>query len=150
VSIDVEANGKKFQEMHNDGTLTAPFYIAPESMLASGNPRLPATELYVIVNGKLAADFGPPGRSTIEILGRSISVALTFGLRTELALVVAAARRQSLILRYAHIDQRFTKEPRGVFDGEYMRALFDFAAEQARNGSAFQVVTAAGVRTDGK
>ena len=33
VAIDVEANGKQFQEMHGDGTITAPFFVVPESML---------------------------------------------------------------------------------------------------------------------
>src|SRR5262249_42190158 len=32
VQIDVEANGKKFQEMHLDGTITAPFFVMPETM----------------------------------------------------------------------------------------------------------------------
>src|SRR5439155_19569730 len=35
VIIEVEANGKKFQEMHLDGTITAPFFVMPESMLAA-------------------------------------------------------------------------------------------------------------------
>ena len=29
VGIEVEANGKRFEEMHNDGTLTAPFFAIP-------------------------------------------------------------------------------------------------------------------------
>ena len=33
VAIEVEANGKTFQEMHLDGTVTAPFFVAPESTL---------------------------------------------------------------------------------------------------------------------
>ena len=35
VAIDVEANGKQFQEMHGDGTITAPFFVVPESMLSA-------------------------------------------------------------------------------------------------------------------
>jgi predicted acylesterase/phospholipase RssA len=37
VVIDVEANGKKLQEMHSDGTLTAPFFVMPEAMLSAGS-----------------------------------------------------------------------------------------------------------------
>ncbi len=39
VAIEVEANGKKFQEMHLDGTITAPFFVAPESMLGAEQTR---------------------------------------------------------------------------------------------------------------
>src|SRR5439155_24757801 len=35
VPIEVEANGKKFQELHGDGTLTAPFFVMPETMLSA-------------------------------------------------------------------------------------------------------------------
>src|SRR5207237_6386303 len=37
VAIEVEAKGKPIEEMHNDGTLTAPFFVIPESMLSAGN-----------------------------------------------------------------------------------------------------------------
>ena len=56
VLIDAEANGKKFQELHNDGTITAPFFIAPESVLAgNGTVHLPTKQIYVIANAKLHA-----------------------------------------------------------------------------------------------
>ena len=33
--IDVEANGKKFQEMHVDGGTLSQFFVAPASALAA-------------------------------------------------------------------------------------------------------------------
>ena len=48
VLIDVEANGKKTQEMHADGGLSAQVFVAPESMInSSSTTKLPATELYL-------------------------------------------------------------------------------------------------------
>jgi predicted acylesterase/phospholipase RssA len=138
VAIGFEVNRQTFLEMHNDGTLTAPFYVAPETLLAAG--RLPAKDIYVVVNGKLVPDFSMPGRSTVEILGRSISVALTYGLRTELTLLVAAARKQGFELKYAHIPSSFNHETHGVFDGKYMKALFDYAAKKGKEGIAFEVI----------
>src|SRR5262249_55735259 len=76
VLIDVEANGKKFQEMHLDGTVTAPFFVMPESMLAPGAARLPTNQIYVIVNSKLSSEFSMPERRINTILGRTIGVAL--------------------------------------------------------------------------
>ena len=51
VLIDVEANGKRFQEMHVDGGVGGQFFVAPAALMASTSSfRIPATQLYVVVN----------------------------------------------------------------------------------------------------
>ena len=88
VAIEVEANGKKLQEMHGDGTLTAPFFVVPESMLSAGSGSgAPFSQLYVIVNSKLGPEFTMPDRNIPGVLGRSIAVALTSALRAEIMLI---------------------------------------------------------------
>src|SRR5207244_1734196 len=63
VLIDAEVNGKKIQEMHGDGTLTAPFFVLPESMLSTGNTTPPPlNQLYVMVNSKFSSEFRMPDR----------------------------------------------------------------------------------------
>ena len=58
VMIDVEANGKRFQEMHVDGGLGGQFFVAPASLMASTSDyRLPATQLYIVVNTGLQREF---------------------------------------------------------------------------------------------
>jgi len=138
VSFDVEANGRQFQELHVDGSVTAPFFIAPESVLAGTGPKLPASEVYVMVNTKLAPEFEMPDRKLPLILGRSIGVALATGLKVELLLTVPSAQKQGINLNVAYIGAAFTNRPRGLFDHEYMRALFEFGAEQARKGTVFE------------
>src|SRR5258708_8689640 len=82
VPIEVEANGKKFHELHGDGTLTAPFFVVPDTMLSPrGATRPPFGQLYIIVNSKLGPEFKMPDRNIPGILGRSIGVALTAALR---------------------------------------------------------------------
>src|SRR6266540_4503881 len=64
VAIEVEADGKKFQELHGDGTLTAPFFVVPETMLwAHSTSRAPFGQLYVLVNSKLGPEFKMPDRN---------------------------------------------------------------------------------------
>ena len=95
VQIDVESNGKKFHEMHSDGTITAPFFVVPEGMLsATGAARPPLSQLYVLVNSKLGPEFKMTDRNVPGVLGRSIAVALTAALRAEIMLVYAGAQRQ--------------------------------------------------------
>ncbi|MGE0039072.1 MAG: patatin-like phospholipase family protein [Xanthobacteraceae bacterium] len=139
VAIDLEANGKKLEEMHGDGTLTAPFFVVPESMIAPGGKgRPPFTQLYVLVNSKLVPDFKLPDRSIPEVLGRSIDVALTSALRAEIMLMNVGAGRHGVGLHVAHVDTSFNFPSRGPFDGRYMRALYDFGVEQGKKSSAFE------------
>ena len=57
--------------------VTSPFFVAPEALLEPGSKlKLPATELYIILNGRLSPDFYPPERNTVQILSRLISVVL--------------------------------------------------------------------------
>ncbi len=139
VYIDAEANGRQFQEMHADGTINAPFYLAPSSMLSpDASVRLPATALYVIVNGKLTPDFLMPERERSLILSRALGLALQFGLRTQVLQTYAAASRLNIGYHLAFVSPDFSYPSRGAFDPDYMKALFDVAAEEGKNGIAFR------------
>jgi predicted acylesterase/phospholipase RssA len=137
VGIEVEAAGKTFQEMHLDGTVTAPFFVAPESTLAEAGSGLPTKQLFVVVNSKLSSEFFMPERKTMSILSRTIGVALTTALKVELLLVNASAQRLGITLNAASVPDSFSQPNRGLFDHEYMQALFQFGAERAKNGTAF-------------
>jgi hypothetical protein len=139
VSIEVEANGKRFQEVHGDGTLTAPFFVVPESMLsASSASRPPLSQIYVIVNSKLGPEFKMPDRNIAGVLGRSIGVALTSALRAQVALLYVGAQRHGIGLRIAHVDPAFDHPSRGPFDGKYMQALYEFGVAAGKRGAAFE------------
>jgi len=138
VMIDVEANGKKFQEMHLDGTITAPFFVMPESMLAATSAaRLPTNQVYVIINSKLESEFSISERRISLILGRTIGVALTAALKAELLLMTTSAQRLGLNLSVAYVPETFNHANRGLFDHVYMDALFKYGVEQAQKGNGF-------------
>jgi Patatin-like phospholipase len=138
VPIEVEANGKKFHELHGDGTLTAPFFVVPETMLSAYNTaRLPFSQLYVLVNSKLGPEFKMPDRNLPGVLGRSIGVALTAALRAELMLTYVGMQRHGIALRIAHVDPAFDHPSRGPFDGKYMQALYDVGVAAGKKGAAF-------------
>jgi Patatin-like phospholipase len=138
VLIEVEANGKKFHEMHSDGTITAPFFVVPEAMLSpSSTARPPLSQLYVMVNSKLGPEFKLTDRNVPGVLGRSIAVALTAALRAEILLTYVAAQRHGISLRVARVDQAFDHPSRGPFDGKYMQALYEFGVAAGKKGTAF-------------
>jgi hypothetical protein len=140
VGIEVEAHGKKFEEMHSDGTLTAPFFLMPETMFSTGSTaRPPLSQVYIIVNSKLGPYFSMPDRSIPGVLGRSIAVALTSALlRAGILLVSAGAQRHGFGLRIAHVSESFDHPYRGAFDGAYMRALYDYGLAAGKKGAAFE------------
>jgi hypothetical protein len=138
VPIEVEANGKKFHELHGDGTLTTPFFVMPETMLsARSTSRPPLGQLYVMVNSKLGPEFKMPDRNIPGVLGRSIGVALTAALRAELMLIYVGAQRHAIALRIAHVDPSFDFPSRGPFDGKYMQALYEVGVAAGKKGTAF-------------
>src|SRR5215470_1612051 len=139
VTIEVEARGKLFEEMHNDGTLTTPFFVVPESMLSAGSgSRPPLSQVYVIVNSKLGSEFKMTDRNLVGVLSRSIGVGLTAALRAQVALIYVGAQRNGIGLRMAHVDEGFNFPSRGVFDGKYMQALYDVGVAAGKKGTAFE------------
>jgi hypothetical protein len=141
VLIEVEANGKKFQEMHVDGSVTSPFFVAPEAALEPGSKlRLPATELYIILNAKLSPEFSMPERTTVSLLSRLIGVVLKAGLRAEVMLLAANAQRLGVPIHVAQVADNFMHPTHGLFDEKYMTALFEYGAERGRNGSGFEPI----------
>jgi hypothetical protein len=126
VLIDVEAGGRKFQEMHVDGGLGAQFYVAPDSMLVStSTASLRASDLYVIANMKLGADFEITERNTLNILGRTVGTAIRIVIRNAIDRVYATAKRNNIGFYLAFVDQGFSAPARGPFDTDYMKALYE-------------------------
>jgi predicted acylesterase/phospholipase RssA len=139
VMIDVQTNGRHFQEMHADGGAAAPFYVAPESLLLGAtNVRLAASAIYIVINGKLMPEFQITDRTTVSIQGRSIDVALKAAARAEIVAVHSVVRSQGIEVNVAAVDPGFSSEAHGPFDTQQMKALFDIGFEQARNGAAFR------------
>ena len=139
VLIGVEAGGHKFQEMHADGGLNNQFFVAPESLLVSTSSfRLPATDLYIVINTRLTPDFQPTERDTISVLTRGVSVGVKTLTRIMIDQAYAAAKRSGVGFHLATIDPKFSAVSRGAFDPDYMKALFNFGSEQSKSGLAFQ------------
>jgi hypothetical protein len=136
--LTVEANGRRFQEMHADGGVGAQFFVAPESLLTNASDyRIPATQLYILVNGKLTPDFAVNDRTTVAILGRSVSVAIKAAARTGIDRTYVAAKRSGVVFNLAYVDPGFTQQSKGLFDRDYMQALYKRGFEHGKNGKPF-------------
>lgn len=138
VLIDVEANGKKFAEMHVDGGVGGQFFVAPIALTAATSDyKLPATELYVLVNTGLQPDFDVVKRSTPSILAQSVGMAVKVDTRLMLDRAYLLTKRSGIPFNVASIPPNFSAPSRGAFDPDYMRALFQAGVEQGKSATPF-------------
>jgi predicted acylesterase/phospholipase RssA len=138
VLIDVEANGKKFAEMHVDGGVGGQFFVAPLALTAATSDyKLPATALYVLVNTGLQPDFDVVKRSTASILTQSVGMAVKIDTRLMLDRAYLLAKRSGIPFNVASIPPEFSAPSRGAFDPDYMRALFQVGVEQGKTDTPF-------------
>src|SRR3954471_3815795 len=138
VLIEVGANGKKTQEMHADGGLTAQIFVAPESMLnTSSTAKLPASALYLIANSRLAPEFQMTERSLIFVLGHAINVGVQTMLRINIDRAYAATKRSGVPFNLAYPALAGDQQGKGAFDPEFMKDLFASGVARGRGESPF-------------
>ena len=136
--IEVEANGKKTQEMHADGGLTGQIFVAPESILnTSSTTKLPATELYLIANSRLTPEFQTAERSLISVLGHAITVGVQSMLRVNIDRAYATAKRNGIPFYLSYPALAADQQGKGAFDTEFMKDLFQAGVARGRGESPF-------------
>lgn len=142
VMIEARGAGKAcIQEMHADGSITAPFYLAPApTLLAEDSERLPAPAIYLVVNQRLRPEFQIAQRTVLDVLGRALSAAIKAQVASALALTRAYTRRTGQTLQVALLDGRFDRTSNALFDADYMKALFAHGRTIGRAGTAFEPI----------
>src|SRR5579862_2785199 len=138
VLIDVEANGKTFQEMHVDGGVGGQFFVAPAAvMAATSDYRLPAARLDLVINSDLEPDFQIVTRSTPSILTGTVGAAVKVDTRLMIDRAYLAAKRSGIDFNIASIPASFNVPSRGPFDPDYMSALFQLGESQGKSATPF-------------
>ena len=138
VLIDVEASGKRFAELHVDGGIGGQFFIAPGPLLLpTSDFRLPATQLYVVINTGLQRDFQVVDRFLPTILTQAVSAAVKIDTRLMLDIAYTVAKRSGVGFNVASIPPSFNAPSKGPFDPSYMAPLFQAGYEQGRSATPF-------------
>ena len=136
VVIKTASNGKPIEELYADGGVSAPFYLAPESVLAQAHGAVPTTSIQIVINAKLGPDFWFTKRNTLAVLGRALGLGLSAGARFEIANVRRWATRARVPVSIAAINAGFKARSHGAFDPKYMKALFTVGEKDARKSAA--------------
>jgi predicted acylesterase/phospholipase RssA len=137
VMIDVEANGKKYQEMHVDGGASAQVFVYPPSFARrqlSGKLRERQRRVYIIRNARLDPDWAQVERATFSILGRAVTSLIQTQGVGDLYRIYLAAERDDVEFNLAYIPETFTTPLNEPFETAYMRALFELGYERAVKG----------------
>jgi predicted patatin/cPLA2 family phospholipase len=140
VLIDVEAQGKRFAEMHVDGGITANVLVVPEAMLASNQRLMTNTQprIYVILNSKLGPYFEVVPASTVQIAVRAFGTSVRANTRNTLLASYEFIRQRNWEMHLAAIDDSFPSQASPGFDTTYMRGLFEYGIAQGRTGTVWR------------
>ncbi len=136
--IDVEIDGKPYQEMHVDGGGSAQVFVYPPSYNLKKEAEKSGVErerhLYVIRNSPLSAQWEEVERRTLTIAGKAIqSLIRTQGIG-DLYRIYLTAQRDGVDYNLAYIPASFDFPHKEEFDTAFMRALFKNGYDAAVKG----------------
>lgn len=138
VKIKVRVGDQEYDEIHVDGGVSTQIVLYPAQFdlkKASKTIGISADQtVYVIRNDYLDARWGEVDLNLSSILLSSLETLIRTQGIGDLHRIYFAALRDELKFKLAYIPPEFKHENKEMFDPKYMRALFDFAYERAKNG----------------
>jgi len=139
VLIDVEASGRRFQEMHADGGTITQFLSVTEWLLVGSRPLPRGISLtqYVLINKKLEPEFAVVDNKTLQIVSRGFATIIKANTRSSVLSTFNYARHNRVRLRLTYIGADFTLKDDKPFDPAYMGALFDYGYRRGVSGTSW-------------
>jgi predicted acylesterase/phospholipase RssA len=139
VFIDVEANGRIYQEMHVDGGLYSQVMTYPVSMhwdeVAKKLNTQGKTDLYVIRNAKLEPEWEVVKPKISNLAARTISSLIRAQGIGDLYQLYFTSKRDGVDIHISSIPADFSKTSTEPFDKVYMGALFQTGYDAILKGS---------------
>jgi predicted acylesterase/phospholipase RssA len=128
VMIDVEANGKRYQEMHVDGGATAQIFLYPPALkvadISKQSGVIRERRLYMIRNARLDPEWAEVERRALSIAARAITSLIQNQGIGDLYKIYSQTQRDGIDFNLAFIPKDFNTPHLEEFDTEYMRQLF--------------------------
>jgi hypothetical protein len=138
VMIDVEANGRAYQEMHVDGGTMSQVFVYPPSLDIEALSRKLGTQrerrAYIIRNARLDPEWAQVDRRTMTIAGRAISSLIHTQGIGDLYRIYLTCQRDGVDFNLAYVPASFNAPRREEFDTEFMQALFKTGYDMAAKG----------------
>jgi predicted patatin/cPLA2 family phospholipase len=141
VMIDVEADGRRFNEMHVDGGTTAQIFLAPKPVLDS-LVRVPSAatrkSIYMLINTKFEASLEVTENGSLQVPGRALWTLVKTERRNSVRSAYEFARRNGFKFNLAYVHKGISDRGSTEFDTGYMRSLYEYGFELARSGQAWR------------
>jgi hypothetical protein len=136
VMINVDANGRRYQEMNVDAgvvqqALLYPIYFGVRASLQYGKFAR-ERHSYIIRNARLDPDWAAVNRDFLTILERAVATMIHYLGYNDVLRIYDMAKRDGIDYNLAYIETDFGKRKNDLFDPEYMKALFDYSYERGR------------------
>ncbi len=133
VMVDVEVDGKKYQELHVDGGAIAQMFLYPSNL----DPNTIAhreRKAYLILNAREDPVWADVDRRTFSIGGRAISTMIHYSGANDIQRIYYTTREDGIDYNLAYIGDDFTTPEHEDFDKVYMNALYDYGYQLALHG----------------
>jgi predicted acylesterase/phospholipase RssA len=140
VMFDVEAEGRRFQEMHVDGGAVAQLFLFPERVAFAQRSREQTrapTRIWVVRNGRLRPRREMTARRTISVLAATVSTMTQASGGYDVTRIWLRARAAGIGFNLAFVGDDFDMPYDVPFDPAYMQALFAYGQARLRSGSAW-------------
>jgi predicted acylesterase/phospholipase RssA len=136
VLIHVHEGARAYDELHADGGVTTSVFAFPlvANLALQDIPPLHGGSLYMIVNGQLAHLPDTTPVTTLAVLRKSFSAALTYNTRETILDTMTLADRLVMHFRLTEIPVGYPVKSSVDFDPRYMRQLFDYGQRCAAAG----------------
>jgi hypothetical protein len=138
VLFEVEADGKRYDEMHVDGGTASQVFLYPADLdwkhVMQKFEVKGTAKVYVVRNSFLKPDWETVHPKILPIAGVSInSLIRTQGIG-DMYRIYLDCQRDGLDYNLAYISEVFDQKPSEDFDKVYMGKLFDLGYQLAKNG----------------
>jgi predicted acylesterase/phospholipase RssA len=140
VMFDVEAEGRRYQEMHVDGGAVSQLFLFPERVAFAQRSRevtRAPTRIWVIRNGRLRPRREMTARRTVSVLAAAVSTMTQASGGYDVTRIWLRARQAGFGFNLAYVGDDFEMAYEKPFDPPYMRALFDYGQARMRGGAAW-------------
>jgi predicted acylesterase/phospholipase RssA len=145
VYFDVEASGRRFDEMHVDGSVATRMFLTGGvfnfSVASARDPRAPARQdFFVIHNGQLLPVAEATPRSLRRIALRVFDSTAKAAVVGDLFRIFAVAQREQASFQWVTIPERVEIAGSEVFDPVKMRELYDLGFAAAQRGPVWSTL----------
>jgi len=138
VKIEVEADGKIYDELHVDGGTTREVFVmpvdAPLKAFDSLYSKPPIRRFFIIKNGKAAPEQEVVKATTLQIASRSISTLIKSQNQGEVYHIYRVAIDGGADFNFMSVPDTFDFKTKQIYDPKYQAALYSEGVEEGRKG----------------